>query len=387
MEHWICPHLSAAQCSSVAGSVLPIPACPQCRVGANPGAALSCVGPDPHLEQDGARSAHQAGASWARAQKPQICHSKGTCISPRHPARPRSHHGWVRGQGATLRGRRSTGALTTGCSCPGTWPRWDKRDRSERSLGGREVGTRRVNCRLGRDKGATDGRSWLCSAGILREPCAARGGRPGSPPPSHPSPAAHGVKSGTACPRHDRGGTRPRSAAVRTRASHPAAAHRSGGFRLTCSFRERGRDAQAVLPEVGAAVGDGAVAEEVAVADGVEVGHGAAVVAPAAADIPALAVGAAGIEHPVLVQTRRQLPARPRPGGRTQRRQQPEQRPGHERGAGHVPGAAVRDGAVCVGTPSPRRRLVPGSEPPEGLGPRSQVTRKSFAFLISRPTP
>lgn len=245
------------------------------------------------------------------------------------------------------------------------------------------------------------------------------GGPPLFPPPSHPAPAAHGVKSGTPCPRHDRSGTRPRSAphraapgvprvpaaarsaAVRTRASHPAAAHRSaaapGGFRLTWRFRERGRDAQAVLPEVGAAVGDGAVAEEVAVADGVEVGHGAAVVAPAAADVPALAVGPAGIEHAVLVQTRGQLPARPCPGGRTHRRQQPEQHPGHERGVGHVPGAAaaVWDGVVCVGTPSslglPRAgrggRFGGSSEPVEGLGPPLQVTRKSFAFLIPRPTP
>lgn len=47
-----------------------------------------------------------------------------------------------------------------------------------------------------------------------------------------------------------------------------------------------------MTPEVGAAVRDGAVAEQVAVADGVQVGHRAQVVSAGTAAPPPLAVGA-----------------------------------------------------------------------------------------------
>lgn len=47
-----------------------------------------------------------------------------------------------------------------------------------------------------------------------------------------------------------------------------------------------------MTPEVGAAVGDGPVAEQVTVADGVQVGHGALVISAGTAASPPLAVGA-----------------------------------------------------------------------------------------------
>lgn len=100
--------------------------------------------------------------------------------------------------------------------------------------------------------------------------------------------------------------------------SVPQCAHRPfaqlGWGCLTWGFGEGGWDAQAVFPEVGAAVRDSAVAEQVAVAEGVVVGHGAAIVTAAAADIPSLAVGPAGIVDPVLVQAGCQLPAGAYPG-------------------------------------------------------------------------
>ena len=61
-------------------------------------------------------------------------------------------------------------------------------------------------------------------------------------------------------------------------------------------------DPQAVAPEVRAAVGHGAVAEQVAVADGVQVGHGALVVSARAAPAPPLAVGAVGVADATPVQ-------------------------------------------------------------------------------------
>lgn len=112
---------------------------------------------------------------------------------------------------------------------------------------------------------------------------------------------------------------------------------------LTWSFGEGGRDAQAVFPEVRAAVGDGAVAEEVAVAEGVVVGDGAAIVAAVAADVPLLAVGPTSIVDPVLVQAGGQLPAGAHPGSQGRLGQQPEaeQGPQQAHGVSNVPRPAA----------------------------------------------
>jgi len=77
---------------------------------------------------------------------------------------------------------------------------------------------------------------------------------------------------------------------------------------------EGGGDAQAVSPEVGAAVGHGAVAEQVAVADGVQVGHGALVVSARAAAAPPLAVGAVRVPDAAHVQRAGQVPPGPSAG-------------------------------------------------------------------------
>ena len=61
-------------------------------------------------------------------------------------------------------------------------------------------------------------------------------------------------------------------------------------------------------PEVGAAVGDGAVAEQVAVADGVQVGNGADVVSAGAAAPPPLAVGAMRVPDAPNMQRVGQIP-------------------------------------------------------------------------------
>lgn len=105
---------------------------------------------------------------------------------------------------------------------------------------------------------------------------------------------------------------------------HPQTPAWLGWGCLTWGFGEGGRDAQAVLPEVRAAIGDGAVAEEVAVAEGVLVGHGAAIIAAVAADIPSLAVGPAGIIDPVLVQAGGQFPTGAHPGSQGHLGQQAE---------------------------------------------------------------
>ena len=123
-------------------------------------------------------------------------------------------------------------------------------------------------------------------------------------------------------------------------------ARRAGGY-LTWGFGEGGWDAQAVLPEVRAAVGDGAVAEEVAVAEGVMVGHSAAVITAVAADVPLLAVGPTGIVDPVLVQAGGQLPADAYPGSQGRLGQQPEAEQGPQQA--HVTGNVPRPAAAAEG--------------------------------------
>ena len=66
-----------------------------------------------------------------------------------------------------------------------------------------------------------------------------------------------------------------------------------------------------MTPEVGAAVGDGAVAEQVAVADGVQVGNRAQVVSARAAASSPLAVGAVRIPDAADVERAGKLPLGP----------------------------------------------------------------------------
>lgn len=66
-----------------------------------------------------------------------------------------------------------------------------------------------------------------------------------------------------------------------------------------------------MTPEVGAAVGDGAVAEQVAVADGVQVGNRAQVVSAGAAASSPLAVGAKRVPDASDVERTGELPLGP----------------------------------------------------------------------------
>ena len=77
---------------------------------------------------------------------------------------------------------------------------------------------------------------------------------------------------------------------------------------------EGGFDAQAMSPEVRAAVWHGAVAEQVAVADGVKVGRGAQVVSAWTAAPPPLAVGAKRVPYAPTVQGAGQVPLHPLAG-------------------------------------------------------------------------
>lgn len=70
-------------------------------------------------------------------------------------------------------------------------------------------------------------------------------------------------------------------------------------------------DAKTVSPEVGAAVGHGAVAEQVAVADGVQVGDRAEVVSAGTAAPSPLAVGAKRVPDAADVERAGQLPLGP----------------------------------------------------------------------------
>lgn len=74
---------------------------------------------------------------------------------------------------------------------------------------------------------------------------------------------------------------------------------------------DRPVDAETVAPEVGAAVGHRAVAEQVAVADGVQVGNGAEVVSAGTAASSPLAVGAKRVPDAAHVQRAGQLPLGP----------------------------------------------------------------------------
>lgn len=66
-----------------------------------------------------------------------------------------------------------------------------------------------------------------------------------------------------------------------------------------------------MTPEVGAAVRDGAVAEQVAVADGVQVGHRAQVVSTGTAAPPPLAVGAKRVPDAADVERAGKFPLGP----------------------------------------------------------------------------
>ena len=66
-----------------------------------------------------------------------------------------------------------------------------------------------------------------------------------------------------------------------------------------------------MTPEVRAAVGDSAVAEQVTVADGVQVGHRAQVVSARAAASSPLAVGAKGIPDATNMERTGKLPLGP----------------------------------------------------------------------------
>lgn len=74
---------------------------------------------------------------------------------------------------------------------------------------------------------------------------------------------------------------------------------------------ERPVNAQAVAPEVGAAVGHRAVTEQVAVTDGVQVGNGAEVISAGTAATSPLAVGAKRVPDAAYVQRAGQLPLGP----------------------------------------------------------------------------
>lgn len=67
---------------------------------------------------------------------------------------------------------------------------------------------------------------------------------------------------------------------------------------------EGGWHAKAEVPEVRAAVGDGAVAEEVTVTGHTQVGQGAVIRAAAAAEVLLLAVPAPRVPNATLVQSR-----------------------------------------------------------------------------------
>lgn len=122
---------------------------------------------------------------------------------------------------------------------------------------------------------------------------------------------------------------------------------------------KRPLDAQAVAPEVRAAVGDGAVAEEVTVADGVQVGHRAQVVPAGAAAAPPLAVRSKRVPDPAHVERAGQLPLCPAGGqdpvgsallgqqGQQQRRRQQEELHG-ETGEEDRKWTEVSDGADFV---------------------------------------
>lgn len=74
---------------------------------------------------------------------------------------------------------------------------------------------------------------------------------------------------------------------------------------------ERSLYAETVAPEVRAAVGHGAVTEQVAVTDGVQVGDCAQVVSAGTAASPPLAVGAKRVPDAADVQRAAQLPLGP----------------------------------------------------------------------------
>lgn len=74
---------------------------------------------------------------------------------------------------------------------------------------------------------------------------------------------------------------------------------------------ERPLDAETVAPEVGAAVGHRAVAEQVAVTDGVQVGNGAEVISAGTAASSPLAVGPKRVPDAADVQRDGQLPLGP----------------------------------------------------------------------------
>lgn len=82
--------------------------------------------------------------------------------------------------------------------------------------------------------------------------------------------------------------------------------------RQTAIFtNERSLHAETVTPEVRAAVGHRAVAEQVAVADGVQVGNRAQVVPAGAAASPPLAVGAKWVPDATNVERTGELPLGP----------------------------------------------------------------------------
>lgn len=185
-------------------------------------AELSCVGPHPHLEQDGACSSHQAGAGWVWAQKPQICHSEGNLHQPPAPRAaplpPRLGSGCPRYAPGAARGHSPQVAVVpvrgpAGIGVTGASTAWEEETRAR---GGLTAGP-------GRDKGATDTRS-SALRGLLREPCAARGGRRGSPSlPSRPR-----------CPRGEVGDAVPQTRPERHPAPFCPTQSGSGGPTSSC---------------------------------------------------------------------------------------------------------------------------------------------------------
>jgi hypothetical protein len=83
----------------------------------------------------------------------------------------------------------------------------------------------------------------------------------------------------------------------------------------TLDGREGGWNPEAEVPEVGAAVRDGAVAEEVTVTGGSQVGQGTLVSTASTAHVLLLAVSATGVPDAPQVQPWRQLPAPTTPPG------------------------------------------------------------------------